>query len=112
MISYTSRALTDHEKGYSTNEDALAIVFATDHFRPYLLGREFTVITDHSALRWLQSVEPKGYLAHWDMHLQEYEFEVVHRSGSEPGNSDGPSHLTPLYRGKPKVTDTGQLSTS
>ena len=40
VISYTSRALTDREKGYSTNEkEALAIVFATDHFRPYLLGK-------------------------------------------------------------------------
>ena len=37
------RALTDREKGYSTTEkEALAIVFATDHFRPYLLGKIFS----------------------------------------------------------------------
>ena len=113
VISYASRALTDREKGYSTTEkEALAIVFATDHFRPYLLGRKFTVVTDHSALRWLHSLEPKGRLARWVMHLQEYEFDVIHRSGSENGNVDGLSRLTPLYRDTPKVTDTGQLSTT
>ena len=70
VTSYASRALTDREKGYSTTEkEALAIVFATDHFCPYLLGKKFTVITDHSALRWLHSVEPKERLARWVMHL-------------------------------------------
>ena len=113
MISYASRALTDHEKGCSTTQkEALAIVFATEHFRPYLLGKKFIVITDHSALRWLHLVEPKGRLARWVMHLQEYEFDVVHRAGSENGNADGLSHLTPLYRGTPKVDDTGEFSTT
>ena len=37
IISYASRSLTDREKKYSANEkEALAVVFATDHFRAYL----------------------------------------------------------------------------
>ena len=113
VILYASQALTDCEKGYSTTEkEALAIVFATDHFHPYFLENKFTVITDHSALRWLHSVEPKGRLARWVMHLQEYEFDVVHRAGSENGNADGLSCFTPLYRGTPKVADTGEFSTT
>ena len=95
-ISYASRPLTDREKGYSaTEKEALAVVFATDHFRVYLLGRSFTLVTDHSALRWLHSVEPKGRLARWVMHLQEYTFAVKHRSGSTNGNADALSRLTP-----------------
>ena len=51
VISYASRSLSDREKAYSaTEKEALAAVFATDHFRPYLLGKKFTLVTDHSAL--------------------------------------------------------------
>ena len=113
VVSYASRALTNREKGFSTTEkEALAIVFATDQFRPYLLGRKFEVVTDHSALRWLHPVEPKGRLARWVMHLQEYDFTVVHRSGSENGNADGLSRLIPLQRCTPTEPDTTPSSTT
>ena len=94
VISYASRSLTDREKKYSvTEKEALAVVFATDHFRAYLLGRKFTVVTDHHALRWLHSVTPKGRLARWVMDLQEYLFDVRHRPGSDNGNADALSRL-------------------
>ena len=57
-------------------------------------------------------MEPKGRLARWVMHLQEYEFDVVHRAGSENGNADGLSCLTPLYRGTPKVANSAEFSTT
>ena len=54
VVSYASCTLTPREKNYSTMEkEALAIVFATEHFRYYLLGRQFHIITDNSALTWL-----------------------------------------------------------
>ncbi len=94
VISYASRPLTDREKSYSaTEKEALAVVFATDHFRVYLLGKDFTLVTDHSALRWLHSVEPKGRLARWVMQLQEYSFDVKHRAGTANGNADALSRL-------------------
>ena len=63
VISYASRSLSDHEKAYSnTEKEALAIIFPVPHYFVYLLGREFTLVTDHSALQWLQSVEPKEQL--------------------------------------------------
>ena len=63
-ISYASRTLTPRERNYSTMEkEALAIIFATEHFRFYLLGRPFKIVTDNSALAWLHSVEPKGRIA-------------------------------------------------
>ena len=94
MISYASRSLSDREKVYSTTEkEALAIIFAVSHYRVYLLGREFTLVTDHSALQWLQSVEPKGRLARWVMALQEFCFIVKHRPGTANKNADALSRL-------------------
>ena len=93
-ISYASRPLTPREKDYSaTEKEALAAVYAIDHFRVYLLGRDFTLVTDHSALRWLHSVEPKGRIARWVMQLQEYSFDIKHRAGTANGNADALSRL-------------------
>ena len=65
-------ALTKKDKKFSwtdAEKEALAVIYATNYFRPYLLGKKFTVVTDHSVLRWLHSVEPKGRLARWVMCL-------------------------------------------
>ena len=94
VISYASRALSDREKAYSaTEKEALVAVFATDHFRPYLLGKKLTLVTDHRALCWLHSVQPKGRLARLLMDLQEYSFDVKHRPGLANGNADALSRL-------------------
>ena len=51
VIAYASRTLSSREKNYTTMEkEALAVVFATNHFRVYLLGNKFKLITDNSAL--------------------------------------------------------------
>ena len=85
VIAYASKALSPGEQKYSTTEKELfaVVFFGTAHFRVYLLGRHFQVITDHSALRWLHTMEAKGRLARWIniMDLQEFDFSVVHRAG-------------------------------
>ena len=53
-IAYTSRTLSDSERKFDTYEkEALAIVYSVQHFRPYLYGRRFTLVTDHKPLVWL-----------------------------------------------------------
>ena len=70
VIAYSSRALSPRERNYSTTEkEAYAIQFGTQHFRVYLVGRKFTIITDHNALKWLNQIEPKGRVARWLMDL-------------------------------------------
>ena len=76
-----------------TDASNLVLVLAVNHFRTYLLGRKFSLITDHSALRWLHSIEAKGRIGRWVMELQEYDFDVKHRPGSDHGNADALSRL-------------------
>jgi len=61
VIEYTSRSLNEAESNYSTQDlECLAIVWAIDHFYPYVGYNHFHLITDNSALTWLQSSELKG----------------------------------------------------
>ena len=64
------------------------------HFREYLLGRRFTLRTDHGSLVWLKNFkEPEGQLARWLERLEEYDFTVVHRQGSLHNNADALSRI-------------------
>ena len=90
VIAYASRTLSKAERKYCvTRKELLAMVTFIRHFRPYLLGRQFTLRTDHSALKWLQTLrEPEGQ-------LQEYEFEIIHRAGKRHLNADAMSRRPP-----------------
>lgn len=90
VIAYASRTLSKAERKYSvTRKELLAVVVFTKHFRPYLLGRNFALRTDHSSLTWLQNFkEPEGQLARWIEKLQEYNFTILHRQGKQHQNAD------------------------
>ena len=60
------------------------------YLKCYLLGKQFTVRTDHAALIWIQSfMEPEGQIARWIEQFQQYEFSTQHRSGKVHLNADG-----------------------
>ena len=90
VIAYGSRSLSRQEQRYCvTRRELLAVVEFVQHFRQYLLGREFTLRTDHGSLVWLKNFkEPEGQLARWLERLAEYNFTVVHRRGSQHNNAD------------------------
>ena len=55
-IYYASRTLNDAQVNYTTTEkELLAVVFAFDKFRPYVIGNKTIVYTDHAAIRYLMN---------------------------------------------------------
>lgn len=96
-IAYASRALNKAETNYSTIEkELLAIIYCVRHFRPYLYGRKFRLVTDHKPLVWMHSVkDPCSRLLKWRMKLQDHEYEVVYKPGRHNANADALSRNPP-----------------
>ena len=97
VIYYASRTLNDAQLNYSTTEkELLAVVFALDKFRSYLIGTKVIVFTDHAALKYLfTKKEAKPRLIRWMLLLQEFDIEIRDKKGCENVVAD---HLSRLVR--------------
>ncbi|UYV67706.1 K02A2.6-like, partial [Cordylochernes scorpioides] len=82
-VQHFSRSLRGHERNYSDLElQCLAIVESVDNFRACLMGRKFTILSDHPALPWLKEIKaPSGRLFRWRLRLSRYEYEVLSING-------------------------------
>ena len=93
VIEYASRTLTKAEQSYSTTEkECLAIVWATQKLRHYLIGAHFIVETDHKPLEWLQSKRcshaRSQKLERWALELRGFDFSIVYRQGTHNPHAD------------------------
>ena len=89
--------LLQSERNYSAIErEALAIVQGVKHFRTYLQGSKFTQLGNLK--------DSHCRLARWALSLQQYNFTIVHRSGSKNANADG------LSRDQRSLTKVGGVS--
>ncbi|CAN6707349.1 unnamed protein product [Malus baccata var. baccata] len=97
VIYYASRTLNDAQLNYNTTEkELLAVVFALDKFRSYLIGTKVIVFTDHAALKYLfTKKEAKPRLICWMLLLQEFDIEIRDKKGCENVVAD---HLSRLVR--------------
>ncbi|KAK7574018.1 hypothetical protein V9T40_011209 [Parthenolecanium corni] len=87
-IAAASRTLTAAESNYKAiDREALAIMFAVKKFEDYILGRQFTLQTDHKPLERIfgpKSELPKlaaSCLARWSIELSAYNYELEHVQG-------------------------------
>ena len=83
-VIYASRSLTDVERRYSqTEKEALAVVWACERFRFYVLGIHFELITDHKPLEIIYSPKSKPPLRieRWALRLQPFDFTVKYKPG-------------------------------
>ena len=93
-IAFASCYLYVQEKKYSTNElELLAVVWAVDRFKHYLLGKEFILATDHKALtsalgEFKSNKRYQSRLTRWVDRLLPYHFTVVHIPGKDMGIVD------------------------
>ncbi|RVW73645.1 Retrovirus-related Pol polyprotein from transposon 17.6 [Vitis vinifera] len=85
VIYYASKTLNEAQRNYTTTEkELLAVVFALDKFRAYLVGSSIVVFTDHSALKYLLTKQDaKARLIRWILLLQEFNLQIRDKKGVE-----------------------------
>ena len=94
LIAFASRVLNSAELKYSTNElELLAIVWACEQFRTYLLGKRFVILTDHRAIISVlnETYGKKSYqsrLSRWADRLIPFDYQIEHVPGSSLGIVD------------------------
>ncbi|GKC19795.1 reverse transcriptase domain-containing protein [Tanacetum coccineum] len=98
-IHYASKTMTEAESNYTTTEkEMLAVVYAFEKFRSYLIMNKSIVYTDHSALKYLfAKKDAKARLLRWVLLLQEFDFKVIDTKGAENYAADHLSRLENPY---------------
>ncbi|XP_062537789.1 uncharacterized protein K02A2.6-like [Armigeres subalbatus] len=99
-VQHASRSLTPAEQGYGQPEkEALALVYAVTKFHKFLLGRHFTLQTDHKPLLAIFGSK-KGIPLHtanrlqrWALIMLNYDFDIQHISSNDFGCADMLSRL-------------------
>jgi len=82
---YALRSIDSAQCNYSTTEkELLAVIFALEKFRSYLLGTKVIVFLDHVALKYLlKKKDAKLRLIRWILLLQEFDLEIRDKSRAQ-----------------------------
>ncbi|KAL6455406.1 hypothetical protein MHYP_G00361500 [Metynnis hypsauchen] len=107
VISYASHTLTPSQRKWSTYDRELwAIVWSVRHFKHFLAGTTFTIVTDHKPLLSLQKAavesDPTGRRGRWILELGVYDYTVIHKEGKKHANADAMSRR-PCFRMETKA---------
>lgn len=100
-IEYASRELSSREKAQTidraTEKELLAIAWSVKHYKHYLLGRKFTIHTDHKPLIYLNSMcNDSTNLMKYKAELADYDFEIKYKKGTLNANADALSRMFPV----------------
>ena len=82
VIHYASKNLDSAHQNYATTEkEFLAVVFACDKFRPYIVDSKVIVHTEHAAIKCLmeKKEDAKPRLIRWVLLLQEFDLHITQK---------------------------------
>src|SRR5215204_2423928 len=108
VIHYASKTLDAAQRNYATTEkELLAVVFACDKFRPYIVDSKVTIHTDHAAIRYLMTKkDAKPRLIRWVLLLQEFDLHIIDRKGADNPIADNLSRLENIAYDPVPVNDS------
>nr|GFC94195.1 reverse transcriptase domain-containing protein [Tanacetum cinerariifolium] len=108
-IHYASKTMNQAEANYTTIEkEMLAVVYAFEKFRSYLIMNKSIVYTDHSALKYLfAKKDAKAHLLRWILLLQEFDFKVIDTCGAKNYAAD---HLSCLENPYENIFDPKEIN--
>ena len=99
-VAYASRSLGPAEKKYSQlDKKGLAIIFGVKRFHQYIVGRHFTILSDHKPLQHLFQettgvpVLAFGRIQRWALTLGAYDYSIRYKPGLDHANADVFSRL-------------------
>ncbi|PAA78757.1 hypothetical protein BOX15_Mlig016452g7 [Macrostomum lignano] len=105
-VLFVSRRLTSAERSYATIEkECLAVRWAVEKLRHYLLGRRFVIKSDHKPLQYLQMDHANPRLQRWAFYLSGYDYEIQYQPGESNTVADGLSRIWASDRPSDLVTD-------
>jgi hypothetical protein len=83
VIYYTNKTLNNAQMNYTTIEkELLAVIFAYEKFRSYLIGSPVVVFSNHAILKYLLSKkDSKASLVWWILLLQEFDITIKDKKG-------------------------------
>ena len=108
VIHYASKTLDSAQKNYATTEkEYLAVVFACDKFRQYIVDSKVIIHTDHAAIKYLmQKKDAKPRLIRWVLLLQEFDLQIVDRKGEDNPVADNLSRMEDIPQDPIPVNDS------
>ena len=96
VVYYARKMMNEAQRNYTTTEkEMLAVIYALDKFRAYLVGSDIIIFTNHSALKYLLTKQnAKARLITWVLLLQEFNLQIKDKNGVENVVADHLLRLT------------------